>query len=482
MSNACLVYLTVALATADQPTPDIAALRTAGETLVDRLSAGDYAAALAAYAPAAGATADTLRDQWQQAVREAGPFRKRAAGTAVVRGTGVMVPVRCTFANKDLDAVLFCTPAGAVSRMVVIPPPLSGPGLVRAEAAEVFRPAEPGAAGTVTFPVPGVDRDQVPLALRLEVQPAEALTASRWVRRADGRNWLLEVDVAPPGDRVLVRWEALVFVGGRPPAALPPAAAPAAPEEAAAWLRSTGCVQSDDPGVRAKAEELARGTTDVGEYARRVARFTTLNPYRGELLRALDARDALRSGSSCTGRAQLAAALLRARGIPARTVAHLPTWCGPLFCHWLVEYWHPGAGWVRMEPTLDQPQPPAWTTVVVNVAGPADEDDAFAWTRASGVMAGVPRRAARELTGGLRPLADPAEQTRRGAVNRATPEITLRGTEAELDGLRAAARRAFDGWAVPGRPADTDRGRTDRLLAAARTGRAEPLTDALRRP
>src|SRR5207249_3215793 len=112
---------------------------------------------------------------------------------------------------------------------------------------------------------------------------------------------------------------------------------PEAPREAEAWLRSAGCVQADDADVKAKAEELAQGTDDIGEYARRVIHFTTRNPLRMRLLKSLDARDALKSGSSCTGRANLAAALLRARGVPARTVAHLPTWSGPLFCHWLVE-------------------------------------------------------------------------------------------------------------------------------------------------
>jgi hypothetical protein len=115
------------------------------------------------------------------------------------------------------------------------------------------------------------------------------------------------------------------------------------PKEAEPWLRPAGCVQSDDPDIRAKAEELARGTADVGEYARRVTRFTTLNPYRG-FAATLSARDALHCGNTCTGRANLAAALLRARGMPARAEAHLPTWSGPLFCHWLVEYWHPGVG------------------------------------------------------------------------------------------------------------------------------------------
>jgi hypothetical protein len=210
-----------------------------------------------------------------------------------------------------------------------------------------------------------------------------------------------------------------------------------------------------------------------------VIKFTTNNPYRAEFMRTLDARDALKCGSSCTGRANLAAALLRARGIPARTVAHLPTWCGPLFCHWLVEYWHPGVGWVWLEPTLDQPQPPPWTAVVVNVASPADEDDAYAWTKASGVAPGVPRRAARELAGGLRPTFDVEQRVKERIVNEAVPAGRVAGTEAELRELFAAARRSFGEWSA--KPPATDAARVERLLAAAKGG-AKGLAEAVGRP
>src|SRR5205823_4621197 len=140
---------------------------------------------------------------------------------------------------------------------------------------------------------PGPYRDQVPLAFRVEATPPEALKGARLVRRDDGRNWLCEVRVAPPRDKALVRWEALVLAGGRAAAALPPAPKPEVPKEAEPWARPSGCVQSDDSAIKAKAEELAHGTDDVGEYARRVIRFTTLNPYRRQFAFTLDAKDAL---------------------------------------------------------------------------------------------------------------------------------------------------------------------------------------------
>jgi Transglutaminase-like superfamily len=270
-----------------------------------------------------------------------------------------------------------------------------------------------------------------------------------------------------------------VLVGDRPAVKLPPAAKAEAPKEAEPWVRAGGCVQCTDPGIRAKAAELANGTDDVGAYARRVIKFTTNNPIRPQFMKTLDAKDSLKCGSSCTGRAQLAAALLRARGIPARTVAHLPTWSGPLFCHWLVEYWHPGVGWVWMEPTMDQPQPPPWTAVVVNVANTADEDDAYAWTKLSGVAAGVPRWAARELSGNLRPTFDIEQRVRERIVNEAVPAGRITGTDAELRDLFAAAWRSFGEWST--KPPATDAARFKRLLAAAKSG-PTTLTEAVGRP
>ena len=225
------------------------------------------------------------------------------------------------------------------------PAPLDGPGVVRAQAQAAVATLGKDDVGVLTFPIPGTYRDQVPLTFDVKVEPPRALKSYRWVRRPDGRNWLCEVTVAPTQEGALVRWEALVLVGRGKDDPLPRAAQPEAPKDAAAWTRSTACVQSDDPAIRDKAKELAKGTEGVEPYARRVIEFTAHHQGKdGVVFDTLDARKGLDCGGSCTSRANLAAALLRARGIPARTVAHLPTWSGPLYEHWLVEYWHPGAG------------------------------------------------------------------------------------------------------------------------------------------
>src|SRR5581483_6570692 len=290
------------------------------------------------------------------------------------RGTGDYVMLTCAFADRRFDVRLLFTERRQIGALRFVPTALGGPGLIRATSTATVRPAADGGEGTVTFPVPGTYRDQVPLDFVVTSTPANVIKGYRLVQREDGLNWLCEVRVAPPKEGALIRWEALVLVGDRAAEALPKATEPSVPEEAKPWLKSTGCVQSDDPAIRAKAEELARGAPDLEAYARRVIQFTGNNPVKANSYWTLDARSGLECGGSCTSRANLAAALLRARGIPARTVAHLPTWSGPLYEHWLVEYLHPGAGWVWLESSLNQFRPAPPTLVVINVANPADED------------------------------------------------------------------------------------------------------------
>jgi hypothetical protein len=318
----------------------------------------------------------------------------------------------------------------------------------------------------------------VPLAFSLKVTPPTALQGCTWRKREDGLNWLCDVKLAPPKGGANVRWEALVLVGDRPAAPLPPAPKPEVPKDAERWLRSTACVQSSDPAVRAKAEDLAQDVHDVGELARRVVRFTAQNPLNSSKFTDLGARSALECGGSCTSRANLCAALLRARGVPARTLAHLPTWSGPLYEHWLVEYWHPGAGWVWLESSLNQMQPSPWTLVTLNVANPEDEDESFLPTRTRGVMQGAPHLSVRELSRELLPsLGSVRESDNLGSL--ATPEVALRGTDAELRDLFAAARQAHEGLTRDAEAGKLTPGRADQLLTAARKG-IGPLTRALR--
>ena len=158
------------------------------------------------------------------------------------------------------------------------------------------------------------------------------------------------------------------------------------------WLQSTGCVQVDDQDIQSAAAEVYQD-----ENLMATARSVAPIPYQiaeqafeeGLTYSSLDAVEALHRGGSCTSAANLAAALLRANGIPARVLAVYPTDGHPLQTHYLVEFYVQGYGWVWMESTLGRfPWSPT-NAVVVAVVYPEDEDRAL---ESSGrwAMPGVP--------------------------------------------------------------------------------------------
>ena len=358
---------------------------------------------------------------------------------------------------------------------------LDGAGVVRARAQAAVAAKGKNDVGILTFPVPGTYRDQVPLTFDVHVEPSGALKSYRWVRRSDQRNWLCEVTVAPAQKGALVRWEALVLVGPGKNDPLPRADKPEAPQDAAPWTRSTACVQSDDPAIREKANDLAKGTEGVEAYARRVIDFTSHHQGKADVaFDSLDARKGLDCGGSCTSRANLAAALLRARGIPARTVAHLPTWSGPLYEHWLVEYWHPGAGWVWLESSLGQFRPLPCTLVVLGVANPEDEDRAFDPLQTRQVMPGAPHLSVHVASEQFYPAPQIAQRLG-GAGNLATIETRLNGTEEELAKLFSAARAAFETLARELETGAVDGARAESVLNALQSKKATDLTAVLKR-
>jgi transglutaminase-like putative cysteine protease len=105
-------------------------------------------------------------------------------------------------------------------------------------------------------------------------------------------------------------------------------------------------VQSSAPEIQAKAYEIfyGSGTGNVGEALENIVNFTgkaiAYKAYGDQTALAT-----LKSGYAvCTGKANLAVALARVLGIPARILAVLPS-------HFICEFWIPNYGWVRGEST-----------------------------------------------------------------------------------------------------------------------------------
>ncbi|AIE86409.1 hypothetical protein OP10G_3041 [Fimbriimonas ginsengisoli Gsoil 348] len=293
----------------------------------------------------------------------------------------------------------------------------AGPAIVRLKMRAPLRTKSPSEVGTASFPIPALDASQVPLDFKIEVDKPGKLLGFKWRRRADGHNLLCEARIQPGTKGAWVHYEALVLVRQGP-------ADDTAPADGT-LVKSTACVQCSHREILEIAQRLAGETKSPQEYVGRVFEFVRDNRGKGAPFKTLDALAALACEGSCTNRANLSAALLRAHGIPARTVAHMPTWCGPLYEHWLTEYWQPGQGWIAMDPSLGRTTPDRRTRVVIGVSSEADEDRAFDPLHTRFVMPGAPYLSVIELS----PTLYPADLTQDDAINVAEQLASLPSKE-----------------------------------------------------
>jgi transglutaminase-like putative cysteine protease len=130
-------------------------------------------------------------------------------------------------------------------------------------------------------------------------------------------------------------------------------------------------VQSSAPPIRAKAYEIFYGTWtgNVREALEKIVRFTA-EKIEYKALGDQTALASLNRGYAvCTGKANLAVALARALGIPARILAVLSS-------HFISEFWIPNYGWVRGESTQGMfPNPKhIWT---VDWIGDIEDENLF---------------------------------------------------------------------------------------------------------
>ena len=230
----------------------------------------------------------------------------------------------------------------------------------------------PGLIGTVTIPAPSNYSGQVVISLKVQSDPPNMLKSWLWRDRPDKLNSVIEAKVAPVGKGGWVSYTAKVMVPSEP-------VYRTMLKQFQPWLASTACVQAADPEIKSLADKLSEGTPYRDDYVHKVVMWVARNNgQKGEAFDALDAKRGLKCGGSCTNRANLCAALLRARGIPARTIAHMPTWAvGKFYQHWITEYWTDNGNWAMVEPTLGVKHPARNTVIVLAISSPEDENLAF---------------------------------------------------------------------------------------------------------
>lgn len=259
--------------------------------------------------------------------------------------------------------------------------PMQTPGLVGSQGAARVRLVRSG-THDVLLPIPQLLESQVPVIFCIKTEPAAAAKDCLLAERAEN-NWVVRVRLAgDANDEVAIEWAAVVLIG--------PDRKAENHRPAEAYLEPTPCAQSPAEQVARLAEELWPDDGNVPAYLANIQRHIREMKQRRPP-RSMDAVGILHSGANwiCTANANLAVALLRAKDLPARSLAVIPTNGIRLEMHRIVEY-HDGDRWIRFDPSSVHDEVPMkpWQSVVMAATTIADEEAAMKPRR--GVALGCP--------------------------------------------------------------------------------------------
>jgi Transglutaminase-like superfamily len=277
----------------------------------------------------------------------------------------------------------------------------------------------------VLLPCPQLTGCQVPLSYFITTTPAGAATEVR-LRTREGGNVVVAVRLTGKKQEVRVGWAAVVLLG---PHEVTPDRTPADP-----YRKATASAQAGAEEITALAAAAWPKTGKAADFAANIQGHVR-DMKRAERPRSLDALGILRSGESgiCTANANLAAALMRTKGVACRSVAVIPTIGQRLEMHRIVAFADDGR-WVPFDPsslTADIPAKPCQNIIMAR-STPADEEAGM--KPRMGAMPGCP-------------YGQEAEPVTTG-VNLFGPDFfwTLAKPLAEFEPAEDAVRRAAKEW------------------------------------
>jgi photosystem II stability/assembly factor-like uncharacterized protein/transglutaminase-like putative cysteine protease len=221
--------------------------------------------------------------------------------------------------------------------------------------------------------IPVIAQGSAPIAFALDQTiPANKIKSFRMVQK-DIDNWLVELtfENLSRGDSIFIPWQSWVLKKSQYYNDLPGSSSiqlsEHLPDSVLKYLIATKITQSNQPEIINLAKRLAQNRTDLWAIVRSITDYTANSlEYKGSYEQ--DALSTLRNGYGvCNGKANLAVALLRALGIPARTLMVANT-------HFIIEYFVPNYGWVRAESTSGVSIQPVENNTVMWVATPEDEN------------------------------------------------------------------------------------------------------------
>ena len=247
---------------------------------------------------------------------------------------------------------------------------LAGPGLIGVRGGVQVKALQSG-VHELQLPMPLQVDSQVPLAYGVH-SPSHPASLEYQFQQRDASNQVLVVTIqAKRGEQVTIEWAAVVLIGQPEPQAADPL-----PQS---YCEATACAQADATTIQELAEKLWPADKAVEQYAHNIQNFVGSSKPR-KPPRTLDALAILESGNNaiCTANANLAVALLRAKGIPARSLAVIPPTGQRLEMHRIVELEH-NARRQYFDPSglhATVPLQP-WQTVIMAKTTIADEQAAM---------------------------------------------------------------------------------------------------------
>jgi transglutaminase-like putative cysteine protease len=198
--------------------------------------------------------------------------------------------------------------------------------------------------------IPVITADQAPIMITdVHTIPKDRIVSYQIIGGYSGQNVLLEVtiDSINRSEMIYLYWKSHILIQHQDYVDFPDSRELVPEEnyseEIRQWLNPTIFIQSDHEEIRATAELLSMNTSDIITIVDNIIGFVANNITY--IYGLEDALGTLRRGYGvCTGKANLATALLRACGIPSRVIMVYPT-------HYLIEYYLHSYGWVKAEST-----------------------------------------------------------------------------------------------------------------------------------
>jgi hypothetical protein len=231
---------------------------------------------------------------------------------------------------------------------------------------------------------------QVPLYVELTATPAAAIDSVEYVTEAED-NWGAVIHLTQDGaaDPVTIHWDAVVLTREITDAERP--AYYAEDGDPSAWLAATPVVDAAYPGIAETAAGIASTSDPALDRMQAVIDWTSANITNTGTPLALDATSVYETrNASCTGYANLAAALGRALEVPTRTVANYYVGLRQQ-THYIDEFWlGEELGWRRVEPQMTDATIPESYGVIVRLDAATDETDAAMASTGRWAMIGVP--------------------------------------------------------------------------------------------